>query len=167
MSTPMFAEIKKEYLMDTPKEVKNTNDNIDNNDATLEPPRKKQKKMNERGQNKNRGRKNKITYNCQLCPDIAMGKTCKFADNKKRDCKFSHDVKKYLKCDKPKDIGSRCIFFEALGKCPYGYLCRFAEAHIDDDGKLMTETKPVKEEKEEKKSNEQQDTAMTNSKQPV
>eukprot|EP01084_Bolivina_argentea_P169534 293884_1 len=152
MSTSNYAQIKKEYLVDVSKcetipitEIKT--DNID----TSEPPLKKQK-TNQRGQNKSRAKQNRIQYQILLCPDIAQGKICKF-DNQNKPCKFSHDIQKYLKCDKPKDIGNRCIFFDALGHCPHGYRCRFGGAHIDNNGKLITK-QINKDNTEEKKIDE-------------
>ena len=106
----IHAMIKEKYLRDKPHKIK-TNESNGNDDSSeiKEPPRKKQK---QRGQNHSRSKQNKITYSIKLCPDIARGRECKFGVK----CKFSHDVDRYLKHDKPKDIGKRCILFEALGE---------------------------------------------------
>eukprot|EP01083_Nonionella_stella_P085478 237062_1 len=150
------AVIKKEYLVKAIDHQSNDNDDYlefqtdsnSNNLIASEPPRKKQKK-NERGQNKSRAKRNKIRYDIILCPDIGRGKACKFGDK----CKYKHDIQNYLKCDKPKDIGPRCIFFEALSECPQGYLCRFANHHIDQNTFELIKKQPNEEHKQNSDNN--------------
>eukprot|EP01083_Nonionella_stella_P318827 1167361_1 len=150
-----YAPIKKEYLVKAPKREPDQEylelESDSNVNVSSEPPRKK-RKANERGQNKSRAKRNKIRYDILLCPDLGRGKTCKFGDK----CKYCHDIAKYLKCDKPSDIGPRCIFFEALGECPQGYFCRFANHHIDQNTLELITTK--KEPNEDHKQNKDDDT---------
>lgn len=46
---------------------------------------------------------------------------------------------------KAPDISPRCINFEKFGSCPYGMLCRFGGAHIDDNLKNIVDEEKVKE----------------------
>ncbi|KAF9979529.1 tRNA-dihydrouridine(47) synthase [NAD(P)(+)]-like protein, partial [Modicella reniformis] len=68
----------------------------------------------------------------QLCFKIAKGVECDKGDS----CKLNHDIKKYLDA-KDKDLGNRCPNFEIYGECHYGYKCRFLNAHIDADDRLI------------------------------
>jgi len=38
--------------------------------------------------------------------------------------------------EKPSDIGDQCILFDKLGKCPFGFSCRYLNAHYKD-GKIV------------------------------
>ncbi|CAG8827117.1 4616_t:CDS:2, partial [Dentiscutata erythropus] len=38
---------------------------------------------------------------------------------------------------KEKDLGDKCVNFENSGKCRFGYKCRFLNAHLSSDGKLI------------------------------
>ncbi|KAG0301583.1 tRNA-dihydrouridine(47) synthase [NAD(P)(+)]-like protein [Dissophora globulifera] len=84
------------------------------------------------GQTQDRVVTRRIEDEVQLCFKVARGAECEKGDQ----CKFNHDIKKYLEA-KDKDLGERCVNFDLLGECPYGYKCRFLGAHMDADGKLV------------------------------
>ncbi|KAK6441158.1 tRNA-dihydrouridine synthase 3, partial [Oleoguttula sp. CCFEE 5521] len=73
-------------------------------------------------------------------------------------CKFEHDIRKYLKDGKREDLttlSGMCPVWNATGKCPAGWRCRFAGSHSEEveleDGR-----------KELKLRNEQHSSAATN-----
>ena len=48
------------------------------------------------------------------------------------NCRYEHDLRKYLRDGKRKDLetfNGICPIFEARGKCPHGWSCRFASSH--------------------------------------
>ena len=65
----------------------------------------------------------------QLCAKIAFSGpgSCRFGD----DCKFSHDVEKFLKT-READLPGDCHIFAQQGHCPAGLNCRFGAMHIQD-----------------------------------
>ena len=70
-------------------------------------------------------------------PEFHPG-TCRYGD----DCKFEHDVRKYLKDWKREDLttfGGICPIWAAKGKCHVGWKCRFVGSHMreaeTDDGR--------------------------------
>ncbi|KAI7857354.1 hypothetical protein BDC45DRAFT_500993 [Circinella umbellata] len=91
---------------------------------------KKGKKV--RGANKGQRGKKRIEDEVRICKPVALGNECPFGE----DCKFSHDLQKYLEA-KPADIGDKCPQFEMFGKCRNGYKCRFLKAHMDENNKLI------------------------------
>ncbi|KAI8099028.1 uncharacterized protein BX664DRAFT_272032 [Halteromyces radiatus] len=101
---------------------------------------KKDKKCrNERGANKgNRGKK-RIEEGIKICTSIARSEPCTFGES----CRFSHDLEAYLK-EKPADLGTRCVQFELFGKCQRGYKCRYLNAHIDENNKLIFNEELIK-----------------------
>nr|XP_054767655.1 tRNA-dihydrouridine(47) synthase [NAD(P)(+)]-like [Lytechinus pictus] len=104
-----------------------------------QPGGKKQKKI--KGMNKNRPRDHQFLPHAERpCLDFLGGKTCRFGEN----CKFSHEIQKLMESKAP-DIGPRCIGFDRFGTCPYGLLCRFGGAHIDDNLKSIVNDEKVKE----------------------
>jgi len=58
---------------------------------------------------------------------IARGESCP----KGEKCRQAHDVEKFLS-EKSPDISETCYLFNTYGRCRFGYLCRFAGAHIKD-----------------------------------
>lgn len=68
----------------------------------------------------------------RLCRSIIEMKECKLPN-----CRFSHDIEKYLK-DKPEDIGETCYIYSTKGFCHYGITCRYAKNHVDENFKNMT-----------------------------
>lgn len=51
------------------------------------------------------------------------------------DCKFTHDIRKYLKDGKRSDLTSfnaTCPVWAAIGKCSAGWRCRFAGSHMQE-----------------------------------
>ncbi len=123
------AQIQKEYLRPKPQtESKSENADSSADVDPEEPPHKRQK-----GVSRGRVRRDKLVYRIDLCPNVGRGvKECPFAK-----CKYSHDVEQYL-ASKPADAGPRCHLFDKMGHCPFGYLCRFARAHIDSNGQLIS-----------------------------
>nr|OQO23866.1 hypothetical protein B0A51_05878 [Rachicladosporium sp. CCFEE 5018] len=50
-------------------------------------------------------------------------------------CKFAHDIRKYLKDGKREDLATlngMCPVWDATGKCPAGWRCRFAGSHSEE-----------------------------------
>ncbi|KAK9371280.1 hypothetical protein V1509DRAFT_614180 [Lipomyces kononenkoae] len=131
-----IARIKPEFLI--PKPGKST---IlappDDDDAEAGGTKRKK----ERGQNKNR-RFAKAREVLKFCESLKDGEgTCKFGN----DCKFEHDVAKYIS-SKPADLDGTCPVFDAIGFCPSGLKCRWLHSHyIVEAGKLLVdEDKKVK-----------------------
>ncbi|KAI9250140.1 hypothetical protein BDA99DRAFT_522968 [Phascolomyces articulosus] len=93
---------------------------------------KHKKGRKERGANKGPRGKKRIEDEIKLCKPIALGDECTYGDS----CRFSHDLEKYLET-KPADLGDKCPQFEAFGKCRNGYKCRFLNAHMDENKKLI------------------------------
>jgi len=105
---------------------------IDNNDdkKDLEPPKKKSRVTRKPGQNKGSAVK-RYSESLRLCHKTSLDENCE-----NELCKFSHDLQEYLRV-KEKDLGNKCVNFEKFGKCRHGYACRFANSHIDLNGKLI------------------------------
>ncbi len=100
------------------------------------------KRDKSKGQNTNRkfGSSRDQVGLCQSranSPEFHPG-TCRYGD----DCKFEHDVRKYLKDWKREDLttfGGICPIWAAKGKCHVGWKCRFVGSHMreaeTDDGR--------------------------------
>ncbi|KAF9435668.1 tRNA-dihydrouridine(47) synthase [NAD(P)(+)]-like protein, partial [Entomortierella beljakovae] len=84
------------------------------------------------GQNQDRVVTRRIEDELRLCFKTARGEECDKGEN----CKLTHDVKAYLEA-KEKDLGDRCLNFDLLGECPYGYKCRYLGAHMNSEGALI------------------------------
>ncbi|GMM57103.1 tRNA dihydrouridine synthase [Maudiozyma humilis] len=95
------------------------------------------KKRKRRGQNKNRDNRQAKEPNA-LCPKLLQGDVgaCLFGDK----CRFNHDISAYL-AGKQAEIQSeyfpRCPVFEALGRCPMGFKCRFLSSHWDKEANVV------------------------------
>ena len=100
------------------------------------------KRQKSKGQNKNRqfgSSKEDVTL-CQTRarrPEFSP-EPCRFGD----DCKFEHDLRKYLKILKRQDLrtfGGVCPVWSRKGYCENGWKCRFVGSHMEemkrDDGK--------------------------------
>ncbi|KAJ8657393.1 hypothetical protein O0I10_006949 [Lichtheimia ornata] len=98
-----------------------------------------QKRRNTRGANKGQRGKKRIVDEVKICKMLAANQECIF----KEECRFSHDLKKYLET-KPADLGDRCIQFDLFGSCRHGYKCRFLKAHMDADGNLIKNEELIK-----------------------
>ncbi|KAJ1884310.1 tRNA-dihydrouridine(47) synthase [NAD(P)(+)]-like protein, partial [Kickxella alabastrina] len=85
---------------------------------------------NRRAQNKNKAYQ--VSTSDRLCAKLSLGEDCPFGDK----CTFSHDIAKYL-TEKPVDLGTQCVLFDAYGACKYGLRCRYAGAHTDAEHKQM------------------------------
>lgn len=89
------------------------------------------KRKKQRGQNTNRSFGSSRDA-IQLCGSRAHASefaaiTCPY-----ENCKFEHDIRKYLKEGKREDLqtfAGRCPIFDARGKCGNGWRCRFAGSH--------------------------------------
>ncbi|KAI9472435.1 MAG: hypothetical protein EXX96DRAFT_584068 [Benjaminiella poitrasii] len=110
-------------------------------DSIAEEGPKEKKSKNVRGANKgNRGKK-RIVDTVLLCKNLSRGEECNFGEN----CKYSHDLAAYLK-SKPADLGDHCVQFDLFGRCPYGYKCRFLNAHLNkEDNTLIVDEKKIAE----------------------
>ncbi|KAI8334759.1 hypothetical protein BC941DRAFT_495544 [Chlamydoabsidia padenii] len=97
------------------------------------------KTRNERGANKGPRGKKRIEEGIKICSSTALGEPCGFGEN----CRFSHELEQYLK-EKPADLGDRCVQFELFGKCQRGYKCRYLNAHLDENKKLVVNEELVK-----------------------
>ena len=65
-------------------------------------------------------------YSPEFHPDA-----CRYGD----DCKFEHDLRKYLKQWKREDLttfGGICPIWAAKGKCQAGWKCRFVGSHMEE-----------------------------------
>ncbi|KAK9476803.1 hypothetical protein V1514DRAFT_335689 [Lipomyces japonicus] len=88
----------------------------------------------QRGQNKNR-KFSKAREAIKLCESLITTGDCKFA----QDCKFEHDINKYVAA-KPVDLSGSCPVFEAIGYCPSGVKCRWLFSHYDQsNGQLIVD----------------------------
>ncbi|KAK9237652.1 hypothetical protein V1525DRAFT_360168 [Lipomyces kononenkoae] len=123
-----IARIKPEFLL--PRPDKSTISTLPDDDDAEAGGTKRKK---ERGQNKNR-RFAKAREVLKFCESLKNGEgTCKFGN----DCKFEHDVAKYIS-SKPADLEGTCPVFDAIGYCPVGLKCRWLHSHyIVEAGKLL------------------------------
>ncbi|KAF3481283.1 tRNA-dihydrouridine(47) synthase [Arthroderma uncinatum] len=67
-----------------------------------------------------------VNHNPEFSP-----KPCQYGDN----CKFEHDLRKYLKEHKKEDLknfGGICPVWEAFGVCSAGWRCRFVGSHMTE-----------------------------------
>ncbi|MCJ1391850.1 tRNA-dihydrouridine synthase 3 [Xylographa bjoerkii] len=95
----------------------------------------KRKKEKNRGQNKSRnfGSSRDERGLCQsraIYPEFSPAQ-CQYGDN----CKFEHDLRKYLKDWKREDLktfGAECPIWALRGKCDSGFKCRFAGSHMKE-----------------------------------
>ena len=96
---------------------------IDESDKSEHTNQKKRR----RGQNKQREKfsNKRVAPADRLCKAITTGIVCEYGDA----CKFSHNVTNYM-TKKPSDIGPVCYNFKQLGRCPYGFTCRYAQSHL-------------------------------------
>ncbi|GAA5943401.1 tRNA dihydrouridine synthase DUS3 [Sporobolomyces koalae] len=101
-------------------------------------------KVKQKGQNKNRKFDHHAgTGDVRLCNLIAQGKPCE-----RSHCNLDHDLKRFLESRLP-DIETTvptdpdqidpatierqahvCPLWKSLGKCPYGFKCRYGQSHI-------------------------------------
>ncbi|MCJ1434501.1 tRNA-dihydrouridine synthase 3 [Xylographa pallens] len=95
----------------------------------------KRKKEKNRGQNKSRnfGSSRDERGLCQsraTYPEFSPAQ-CQYGDN----CKFEHDLRKYLKDWKREDLKTfhgECPIWAIKGKCNAGFKCRFAGSHMKE-----------------------------------
>lgn len=139
--------IKKEYLVDVTRDSQSTA-RADDDEAEAA-GKTESKPFAGRGGSKTKGGQNKSRHfgssrdAIQLCKSRSQvnefaPQTCQFG----KSCKFSHDVRDYLKQGKREDLetfNGVCPTFEVKGKCPAGWRCRFAGSHskevVHEDGK--------------------------------
>lgn len=88
------------------------------------------KKDRKRGQNKHRP-VYKEDRTLHLCHSLINGTSSGKCTH--LNCRYVHDLDKYLE-SKPKDIGNICPVYNVKGFCPRGVTCRFAKAHVDENG---------------------------------
>jgi tRNA-dihydrouridine synthase 3 len=135
------APIKAEYLVDMSR-TEEPNVPAHDDDAAEGAKSSEKKTTAGRGGKKTEGGQNKgRTYGSsrdaiELCKgrdhDNEFGESsCPFGDN----CKFEHDIRKYLKDGKREDLqtfGGKCPLYEQTGSCPAGWRCRFAIGHSQE-----------------------------------
>ncbi|KAI8901429.1 tRNA-dihydrouridine(47) synthase [NAD(P)(+)] [Globomyces pollinis-pini] len=86
-------------------------------------------KKKRRGQNKAKERVNEKPRDLKLCFAVSVGNPCET-----ENCRFYHDVEKYLEMKGP-DLGPNCPIFDLLGNCKYGVKCRFSKCHTGENYK--------------------------------
>ena len=79
--------------------------------------------------NKARHRAAKLDFSQQLCTSVVKGELCAYGEN----CRYLHDIEKYVTDHKLPDIGETCVNFEKYGKCIYGITCRYGKKHISQN----------------------------------
>ena len=86
------------------------------------------------GRNQKRPRRKIVPANERICPKVVAEEPCIFGS----ECKFSHDIEKYLET-KPKNAsGKECYVFETYGKCRFGVMCLFSDKHLTEGFKNIT-----------------------------
>lgn len=94
---------------------------------------KKDRRKKQRGQNTERSFGH-FDDAVRLCNSRAFSpefspRECNFGDR----CRMSHDLRKYLEEGRREDLetlGGKCPVFEAHGRCPSGWKCRFVKSHM-------------------------------------
>ncbi len=94
------------------------------------------KKNKKKGRIKDRPPPIKFNRGDRLCPvlvdvdqNAAETPKCLFPG-----CAFKHDVAKFME-EKAEDISGSCHVFNVRGRCPRGVTCRFASAHVTENGR--------------------------------
>ncbi|KAJ3011806.1 UNVERIFIED_CONTAM: tRNA-dihydrouridine(47) synthase [NAD(P)(+)]-like protein [Siphonaria sp. JEL0065] len=103
---------------------------VEKDDDFVEKKGKRSKKEKGKGQNKKRKEFNKTgDDSVAFCAAFSQG-ACAY-----ENCKYSHDVDKYLE-SKGDDIGDVCVLFREYGQCRFGVRCRYAMHHsvVGEDG---------------------------------
>ena len=130
------APIKREYLIDMTRDAQPAHADDDEAEAAgkadNEPRGGRGGKKSKGGQNHNR-QFGSSRDTIQLCKSRVYfnefsPQTCQFGTN----CKFTHDLRKYLKEGKREDLqtfNGMCPTFEIKGKCGAGWKCRFVGSH--------------------------------------
>ncbi|XP_015785503.1 tRNA-dihydrouridine(47) synthase [NAD(P)(+)]-like [Tetranychus urticae] len=144
------SDVDKSRLVDV-KEEKFDGDNGDNcddeqfdehdeNGDDRKGGNKRRKKQKLRGQNKNRKINERavrkaarvqrpcLRYSASIGNEATDG--CNYGDS----CKHGHEVDEYLSKKMP-NIDRDCYAFNTYGFCPYGFLCRFSDKHVDPTDK--------------------------------
>ncbi|KAL6713778.1 tRNA-dihydrouridine synthase 3 [Lecanora helva] len=141
------APIKAEFLVYPPGSKRDMGAAIADDDsaegaAHTRDSDKRSKKEKSRGQNSNRsfGRSRDEVSLCSsrtTAPEFSPAE-CRFGD----ECKFEHDLRKYLKEWKREDLSTFdgiCPIWKRKGKCDVGWKCRFVGSHSrerdTDDGR--------------------------------
>lgn len=138
------APVKAEYLLESYAADANTNSHVIDDDAAeskrdSRDDRDKGKGKGKRGKSKgqNKARDFGTSFEAKgLCStrtyaDECSAEECQFGDN----CKFEHDLRKYLSEHKRADLETfdcKCPIWAKLGKCPVGFKCRFAGSHMKE-----------------------------------
>ena len=141
------APIKKEFLIDLKADSQPTA-HADDDEAEAA-GKNEERPSGGRGGKKTKGGQNHARNfgtsrdAIQLCKSRALvnefaPQNCSFGKN----CKWEHDIRKYLNEGKREDMTTfdgLCPLFQAKGKCPAGWRCRFASSHSKEieheDGK--------------------------------
>ncbi|XP_068150685.1 tRNA-dihydrouridine(47) synthase [NAD(P)(+)]-like [Drosophila tropicalis] len=89
------------------------------------------KKERKRGQNKNRPvfKDERYSHLCHSLIDGPGGNACSL-----ENCRYVHDLDAFLAA-KNDDLGTECYVYTTKGYCGRGVTCRFAKAHLDEQGR--------------------------------
>lgn len=135
LRVPGVAPIKEEYLIqdeDTRDDIVDDDEAEGRSHGDGEGGRKGKKAKN-KGQNKDRdfGLSRDAA---RLCVSVAHSpefspKPCRVGER----CRHLHDLRQYLREGRRGDVdtfGGKCPVFEAYGRCPSGWKCRFVSSHM-------------------------------------
>ncbi|EDN05780.1 tRNA-dihydrouridine synthase 3-like protein [Histoplasma capsulatum] len=137
------APVKKEYLIEVSQSTGQASPRAIADDDAAEAAKHHEKDgggAKQKGRREKKGGQNiKRTFGRsqdekQLCQTVAYypefsPNPCAFG----KSCKFEHDIRKYLKNYKRADLdtfGGVCPVWEAKGRCPSGWKCRFVGSHM-------------------------------------
>ncbi|OJD11880.1 tRNA-dihydrouridine synthase 3 [Emergomyces pasteurianus Ep9510] len=137
-----IAPVKKEYLIEISQGTIQTSPRAIPDDEAAEAAKHEQEGNNgkQRGKREKKGGQNvnrkfgRSQDEKQLCQTVAY--YSEFSPNPcswGKSCKFEHDIRKYLKEYKRADLdtfGGVCPVWEAKGRCPAGWKCRFVRSHM-------------------------------------
>ncbi|CAN6651465.1 tRNA-dihydrouridine(47) synthase [NAD(P)(+)] [Trichomonascus vanleenenianus] len=143
-----IAPIKKEFVIDQERSKVDPNEEFHDEDegggvqergaGALGDVKNRKSKKQQRGQNKNRAftqPKDTVLF-CEKIKLSLDRADCLYGG----DCRFEHDVSKYL-ASKQKDLEGVCPVFEAIGYCPSGIKCRWLHSHLKDCKPVVDEVK--------------------------
>ncbi|OAX81573.1 tRNA-dihydrouridine(47) synthase [NAD(P)(+)] [Emergomyces africanus] len=139
------APVKKEYLIEISQGTVQASPRTIPDDEAAEAAKHHEQEGNhgkQRGKREKKGGQNtnrkfgRSQDEKQLCQTVAYHSEfspspCSFG----KSCKFEHDIRKYLKEYKRADLdtfGGVCPVWEAMGRCPAGWKCRFVGSHMTE-----------------------------------
>lgn len=109
------VRVKPEYIA-SKSVIKKYTKGFKKKKSTMSGDQKKKRKASEISKIKN-----------MLCPYIAVGETCPYGS----DCRKDHNVKMFLRHNRPVDINAPCVHYMKYKWCLYGINCRFGSpSHV-------------------------------------